>query len=80
MIRQIGSIIAGMERIRRYYDDFAARWFSLNGAILYLLFYAFFCFRGFFELVVVRRGYGADRSFSWIFLFLGLFGMLHARK
>jgi len=70
-----------MERLRIYYDNFAARYFTLNRAILYILFYAFMCFLGVSELkLYVRNDDGFYLYFGGFALLLGIFGIFHGAQ
>lgn len=68
-----------MEWTHQHYDKLAARYFNLDGAILYLLFYAFLFFLGVLELRAASRV--PDKFYGYagtLTLLLGVFGIFHA--
>jgi hypothetical protein len=78
----IGAILAGMERVRRYYDNFATRSFkTLNGAIAYEVFYCFFCSWGLYVLLGHGRADGGHWSYVGMgAVSVGAFGIFHAAQ
>ncbi len=70
-----------MERIHRWYDNFAARHFTLNGAILYILFYALMCFNGAFDLrSAVQKDDPINLFLVGLIFLLGFIGMVHGAQ
>lgn len=72
------AILFSMEWMHRHYEKFAAK-FNLDGAICYLLAYAFLLFLGVLELRLASRT--ADKFYEYagtITVVLGVFGIFHA--
>jgi hypothetical protein len=69
-----------MDRVRRYHDNIAAN-FTLKGAILYEVFYCFFCWFGTF--IVLDHHQSSDREMLYLglaSLLIGIFGIFHGAQ